>query len=439
MIIIISKSQNNGEIIKNTDSYENYISTKYKVVLGTPQVHLITIPTEIISIANKDPYCKLKFRINEDDNSLDLEPLQVLSIKGKIKKLTLETYFSPIDVIVFEGIEINIPSVKRGLDIRLTDYRLLASKRNIVLSALESSLYQSIDGGRTWTILYTLENKKNQFIRAHISKSSYILFDLQGNIYYKDIYSDTIEKSDTNLFGKIKPPFYHGIDSYNNTIVFGEYGVTNEEYRVFKSSDNGKTWTVVLNKLAPTEIRHFHSVNYNKHNNMWYLTSGDTDSQVRWWTSSNASNWTEINGVSNQRYRTLNLLPIGYDEIIWGSDAINAISEICTAKLNDIVSTTKRIYNLPHTCWGMYGNSETLMAITSIEAQDNEDLKCGIYVSRDCGISWSAILKCDVSNYDVNSGFRSILGINMDEEFLISSKGLKDIDPIGMNIFLKIN
>lgn len=123
----------------------------------------------------------------------------------------------------------------------------------------------------------------------------------------------------------------HNIDSYFDwttmTTMFAEYGGTeNSVFRVWKTTNKGATWTQAFSQTGNNgvtgagEIRHFHCLQIDPFTNHWWLGSGDIPSQCKIWKSTdNGVTWTLVGGGSED-FRTLGFV-FEKDHIYWGMDS----------------------------------------------------------------------------------------------------------------------
>ena len=102
------------------------------------------------------------------------------------------------------------------------------------------------------------------------------------------------------------------------------------DLNVYYSNDNGATWKSVMTKNHPSDIWHFHSVDFiNSINGKeeWLVTTGDSGKDVRWYSSNNdGTSWRQIVGNFSdeegaQKFRTLGVRLIAPETYIWSSDS----------------------------------------------------------------------------------------------------------------------
>jgi len=313
-------------------------------------------------------------------------------------------------------------SSNEGFHLTAYDIPAITAKGNTVYQGINTNLKRSTDGGVTWSA-YLKDIAPNYFTGGIIKDDGVvILYDSVG-VFYRSTNGTTFDVIDMSTFGTVRSPQYHGIEYNGETIVFGEYGTSVANYRIFTSVDNGLTWDVTLTKANPAEIRHWHSINYFSQEGYFIATSGDSDSQVTWWKSVDGITWTAITGVGNQDFRTLNLQYIGNGKIMWGSDAAYGVqSYVCTASLSDIVNTKTRIIPVTGACWHLQYHDGLYVACTSAES-GTTNLNAYLYTSTD-GINWRLSNKQKLDGSYTFGGFRTLWYLDVSNKWIFRTYGI---------------
>lgn len=145
-----------------------------------------------------------------------------------------------------------------------------------------------------------------------------------------EVYSnDYTQREVTDTYNHL-PYLGWGIDQnpVSKVMCYAEYNSdTAEEASIFRSTDNGKTWTPVLtvsaNGASVPEIRHFHLV-FKKPgvNNVWFASSGDSPEHCHVWKSTDDGlTWTKV-VEADHRVRA-----VQYDSLegmlYWSEDNVN--------------------------------------------------------------------------------------------------------------------
>jgi len=157
------------------------------------------------------------------------------------------------------------------------------------------------------------------------SNTVLVIADLNGNIRHT---------------AKMPSAAWHGpraIDLSGNTLMFAEYTPNDGETahkpsRVWRSRDFARSWEMVHEE---PRVRHFHFLQAHPTcHGEWWLTAGDTASESRIWKSvDDGSTWTDQTSAfrdtvtigeqifSRRLFRLTDLVWQG-DEIIWGCDDV---------------------------------------------------------------------------------------------------------------------
>lgn len=328
--------------------------------------------------------------------------------------------------------EISVPwnqSYNSVFDYEPIYYNIMTVKDNIVYLNKGTMLERSTDFGKTYSEL--LDIGPNYFVNAFITSTGKVIAFSNDSKIYRSNDGVSFSPSDTSEIEPYFPPMYSGIDSYGDTIIFGEYDTkSNTSYRLIRSTDGGLTWQAILSKNSPEEIRHWHNVIYNNYSGNWYTTSGDDREQVGWYESpDNGTSWIQIfqgtanNSSTAQEYRNTKLLLFtSADDVWWGSDTTDkpAIFQGSLTNISSNKSSPVRVFNLTHACWGMAGKPPILIAFTSVESVDNDKYSF-IYVSTDNGKTWQIDMEWNVDAKFNQGGFRSIWGPDSQGSYYIGT------------------
>lgn len=425
-ILVVNAVDNLAKSVEKLTPSE-YGVTSYTVVYGT---------TTSVTFASKaDAYVtnKSKFIPIYINNDFEVAPLSTVCI-DQTTGFTLGCAFGSADVEVATGVDKTCVSHEKLSDIYTfpyRQYRALSCRKNVILFANNATLYTSNDNGRTITktIDTGLDAQTTYITFGKISDSNankMIVFSNKGDVLISTDGGETWTSADLSTASgndSVISPFHNGCVWIGNYIIFGEYGTTaNRPYRIFRSVDNGTTWTASLSKNNPSEIRHWHHIDYLAYSRKLIATSGDENNQVHWYISSDfGANWAEVEGINNtayaQRYRTCRIQEIAYNKIMWGSDAVSRICEICTANIDDVVNTTEVIFNTAKTIFGIHVNGADIIALTDTESSDFADNRASVYRSKDCGKTWERILEYQVQSNA--GGFKACVGIDDIGEFVV--------------------
>ncbi len=165
---------------------------------------------------------------------------------------------------------------------------VITESSNEVICSQGQLLLTTKDSGKKWTVHEAPETFQKCFT---LGNGNHILQAKSGKTY---TYSQKWQL--LSCFDAGDYP-WHGswsIDQNNDTgtVLWCEYPYASEQVNVWRSSDLGLTWQKCFSisghnenpKLG--EIRHFHLVQKcTTHKGRWYLSSGDTEKQSKFWFS----------------------------------------------------------------------------------------------------------------------------------------------------------
>lgn len=283
-----------------------------------------------------------------------------------------------------------------------------------------SGLSSSVDGGVTWTEPFLVQ-ASGKFQLVHTTKDGIVLafFNRPSKLFRSGDNGATW--SEVSVLGTPWiAPFPNGISSNGNTIFFGEWTVSELPIsRLFMSTDGGLTWSVKMTLQVPSEVRHWHTAQYLGEG-IWLATTGDYvspdhatavgENQVRWYIShDDGVTFTEILGV-DQRHRTLSVHLQGGDTLLWSSDGVpgKEYGAIYSASISSPLDVNV-VFPLSKTSWGIDGDGINFIACTSLEPGD-EDNYTYAYSSKDGGKTWHLESSCRAKPGDNFVGYRFPMG-----------------------------
>ncbi|VVS92356.1 hypothetical protein [Desulfoluna spongiiphila] len=158
-------------------------------------------------------------------------------------------------------------------------YVVCMQEDTIIIVNQHGKVYKKIEVGQTYQKCFTMNNG------IHLLQKS------EGTVYR---YDKDWKHMDTTECGKFP---WHGswsIDQnqVSGTVIWAEYPYAADQVKVWRSINSGKSWDTCFVQNGGGqdphggEIRHFHVVQKcSTYSNRWYLSSGDTESQTRFWVS----------------------------------------------------------------------------------------------------------------------------------------------------------
>ena len=202
---------------------------------------------------------------------------------------------------------------------------IIATSGGTTYASGSTKLYMSTDLNLTWGDSL-IDITPDYFSSAYISSTGTVIALTNAGNMYRSTDGTTFAQVDTTALGVILTPLWGCFANNGDTIVFAEYSTEAGDKRVFTSTDDGATWAVTLTKVDPDDIRHWHSCQWIASIGQFLLTSGDSNLQVKWFTSPTGAvnTWYEIPGISSvdatsQMYRNLSVVENGTN-LMWGSD-----------------------------------------------------------------------------------------------------------------------
>lgn len=305
-----------------------------------------------------------------------------------------------------------------------------------------TTLEASTDGGKTW-VSTGLTLTSGTFSSVFVTQTGVALaFANRPSKMFRSADNGATWQEITVIAGGWILPFPQGIGSNGNTIIFGEWTLTEFNVsRMFKSTDGGLTWTIIKTLQQPSEVRHFHTCQYLGEG-VWLATTGDYSSgkhytdlgnnQAHWFISrDNGETFTEIEGV-DQRHRTLYVHLLGGTNLLWSADGVpgKQYGAIYKAPLADPLQV-EVVFPLGKTSWGIAGGDGKYVCVTSLEPGDSDNLT-HVYSSVDGGETWELESHHRAKDGDTFVGYRFPMGPDNFGNIYVQTNSLGFV-PVGSN------
>jgi hypothetical protein len=219
------------------------------------------------------------------------------------------------------------PVFVNGRPPRFFDHRVDQHTNLLLAVGSGGYLYYSTDMARTWTKVP--DSARAVWHEGFVTEQRNLLLWDGHQIQLLDLEGKVLA---THADAPYPWHGSEGIGQRGSTILYAEYSVRQaKELRVFRSADQGKTWSVVFRQFTDMsdtpQIRHFHLVQPDPyHPGHWYLSSGDTPPQCKVWLSKDdGKTWTDVTdphpvGAKSQSVHRFTSLVFTKDYLWWATD-----------------------------------------------------------------------------------------------------------------------
>ena len=299
------------------------------------------------------------------------------------------------------------PKIIRSENIKLEDGTPCSRSKNLLIQYVSNdtlwasrdlTIYKSTNGGASFVKQFTfsppflskLYIKSNPVIRKIFGFSvnlkilavNPILMDINWRVYRSDNGGESFAEVNRGI-----SPLAQGIatDKKGN-IYYGEYPSDHKGgRRVFFSSDSGLHWETLYTFY---NIRHIHSIRYDKFSDKIWITTGDRDKECLIGYLEIAEDAVQFVPIlsGSQRYRAVSLL---FDEnyVYWGMDSPGIQNYILQySRKTGMVEELDAINGPAY--YSMTLNNGTMVIATAVETKKGDwDDKISIWSSKD-GTNW---------------------------------------------------
>lgn len=207
----------------------------------------------------------------------------------------------------------------------------------VVLASQDGVVLESRNDGRSWETFSTGLNAQKCFTTAG---GQHLVQEKTGTVHLFSADWQKLVEAPAGAYS------WHGSWSIDQcpqtgTLIWCEYPYCAETVNVWRSVDGGRSWAKCFSETGHPEdpkkgrIRHFHLVQKcTSRPGRWYLGSGDTEDQSRFWVSENdGETWLEVplqrlegagkddipGRLQNKVYRFTGMVQTA-DTLVWATD-----------------------------------------------------------------------------------------------------------------------
>jgi len=253
-----------------------------------------------------------------------------------------EVYFADGEGRVYKADDRNSPSAIVQLGNSQIPPRMLfvSSRGAIFISGNNLPMVRSVDGGRTWE-----KSHDWSFWRMTEDEASHTLY--AGN------------------YSPQKHPVYMA--------------------KVFKSTDEGKTWLTVF---ANDQLDHIHSILWDAKYNRLYMSAGDSRRRGQAYSQDSGVTWHWINSGGKQGHTDL---AISDHYVLWGSD--DNLGRVIRAPRSPVQDGKTIVWEPYHHVWWLVAENRQIYAGTLTGEGKKKYTGAFLLASADEGKTWQKLLE----------------------------------------------
>lgn len=218
----------------------------------------------------------------------------------------------------------------------------------------------------------------------------------------------------------------------NGYIFFGEYSLNPNrdiEINLYRSVDNGATFQVIK-LFKPGEIRHIHFIEWDPYDKCIWLGTGDyglNNEECRLYQSFDYGESFQLVGHGSQLWRSIAVCPTK-DYVYWGTDAGHCKDKNRIVRYEKETKSLENVAELTGPCHGMgVTRNGTIYMSSGVEGGENEvDKFAKLYRVSGLSVDEQKRIKKDLIPYIVQYGvIRFPSGCENSEKLVYTAMGLK--------------
>jgi photosystem II stability/assembly factor-like uncharacterized protein len=285
-----------------------------------------------------------------------------------------------------------------------------------IIAGSVATIKKSVNGGATWTDIYTVPGSPTQIRRVFVDSRDYIYVSGYGQASDWGIYRSIDGGANFTLVLSTDCAIWAFDEDASGNLYAGDYGGTaSGQMRIWKSTDGGANWVQKYsNDRGVGQNDHTHDIRIDPANGYIYATTGDTTPDILLRSTDAGENWDII-------YSGVRLLPISFKGgyVYIGADLNGADSKIYRFQDTGGASVVPEVAYTPPLGYGefIFSSAEDSSGNIYFGAADGTATRKGLF--KFDGVNWSIVL--DVPNGQ--EGFHWLSRHNTRGGFIIAGFG----------------
>jgi photosystem II stability/assembly factor-like uncharacterized protein len=279
-------------------------------------------------------------------------------------------------------------------------------------------IYQSADGGDTWTTKYTVPGSVGIIGRVYVAANDYVYVSGRSGTSVYGLYRSVDAGANWTLVLPTDEGTVWAIDEDSSgNLCCGLHGFNlgGATAQIWKSIDNGANWTLKHNVDYGSALQdHVHDIRYNSTLGYWYATLGDQINEKLLRSVDAGENWTVVSTGGTQ----LLAMAVLDSYMYAGTDTSGGNKIVRWTDAGDATVTIEDVLTLPtDEDVAGFGAGETATKIFMLGYKEAKTKACKLYVYD--GTTWT--MPYIITSGEANRGFYTVSRHNASGVFYVSN------------------